>query len=86
MVGIEGTDHVLELLPTDGLSASFDPGQVSLREVRGPELEAVAQGLGLTPAAVAGDACVASKGRPRLLLPVRSRPVLAGLPPAAHGL
>lgn len=65
----------------DGLTAWFDPGPVSLRSATGPELRAVAGGLGLTTDAVAGDACVASNGRPRLLLPVRSRAALAELAP-----
>ncbi|WP_035839512.1 PhzF family phenazine biosynthesis protein [Kitasatospora azatica] len=65
----------------DGLTASFDPGPVSLRNAGGPELKAVAGGLGLTEDAIAGDACVASNGRPRLLLPVRSRAALAELTP-----
>ncbi|WP_217211193.1 PhzF family phenazine biosynthesis protein [Streptomyces sp. AC550_RSS872] len=65
----------------DGLTASFDPGPVSLRGTGGPELRAVVGGLGLTEDAVAGDACVASNGRPRLLLPIRSRAALAELTP-----
>ncbi|MDQ0305662.1 trans-2,3-dihydro-3-hydroxyanthranilate isomerase [Kitasatospora herbaricolor] len=65
----------------DGLTASFDPGPVSLRSAGGPELRAVAGSLGLTRDAVAGEACVASNGRPRLLLPVRSRAALAELTP-----
>ncbi|MFI9322672.1 PhzF family phenazine biosynthesis protein [Kitasatospora aureofaciens] len=64
-----------------GLTASFDPGPVSLRHAGGPELEAIADGIGLAGDAVAEDAVVASNGRPRLLLPVRSRAVLAGLVP-----
>ena len=39
-------------------------------------------GLGLADEAVVGNACVASNGRPRLLLPVRSRAALADLSPA----
>ncbi|MEU3511929.1 PhzF family phenazine biosynthesis isomerase [Streptomyces longwoodensis] len=64
-----------------GLTASFAPGPVGLRSAAGPELRAVAAGLGLTADAVAGEACVASNGRPRLLLPVPSRAVLAELTP-----
>ncbi|MER6116401.1 PhzF family phenazine biosynthesis isomerase [Streptomyces sp. NPDC001743] len=67
----------------DGLTASFDPGPVSLRSAGGPELRAVVAGLGLTENAVAADACVASNGRPRLLLPLRSRAALAELTPDA---
>ncbi|WP_030948024.1 PhzF family phenazine biosynthesis protein [Streptomyces sp. NRRL S-646] len=65
----------------DGLTASFDPGPVSLRSAGGPELRAVASSLGLTKDAVGDYACVASNGRPRLLLPLRSRAALAELAP-----
>ncbi|MFI7405437.1 PhzF family phenazine biosynthesis protein [Streptomyces sp. NPDC049541] len=65
----------------DGLTASFDTGPVSLRSAGGPELRAVTDGLGLTMDAVAGDACVATNGRPRLLLPLRSRAEVADLTP-----
>ena len=63
------------------LTASFDPGPVSLRAAETDELGAVAAGLGLDDAAIAGSPCVASVGRERLLLPVRSRAALAGLTP-----
>ncbi|MFK8910411.1 PhzF family phenazine biosynthesis protein [Streptomyces sp. YS-3] len=65
----------------DSWTASFDPGPVSLSDAQGAELEVIAHGLGLPQDAVAGDACVASNGRPRLLLPVRSRAVLGELTP-----
>ncbi|GAA0664113.1 PhzF family isomerase [Kitasatospora atroaurantiaca] len=65
----------------DSVTASFDPGPVNLRVVQAPELRAVTAGLGLADEAVVGNACVASNGRPRLLLPVRSRAALADLSP-----
>lgn len=63
------------------LTAFFDPGPVSLRAAETDELTAVAAGLGLEDAAIAGSASVASVGRERLLLPVSSRAVLAGITP-----
>ncbi|MFF9165107.1 PhzF family phenazine biosynthesis protein [Streptomyces longwoodensis] len=65
----------------EGLTAWFAPGPVSLRSAAGAEWGAVAAGLGLTADAVAHEACVASNGRSRLLLPLRSRAVLAELTP-----
>lgn len=63
------------------LTASFDPGPVSLRAAKTEELDAIASALGITVAEVAGDACVASVGRERILLPVSSRSALAALTP-----
>jgi trans-2,3-dihydro-3-hydroxyanthranilate isomerase len=63
------------------LTASFDPGPVSLRAAKTEEAEVIAAALGITPADVAGDACVASVGRERILLPVPSRTALAALTP-----
>jgi trans-2,3-dihydro-3-hydroxyanthranilate isomerase len=63
------------------LTASFDPGPVSLRAAKSEEVEALAAGLGIAASDVAGEACVASVGRERLLLPVASRDVLAALTP-----
>lgn len=65
----------------DALTATFDPGPVELREAGGSELAAIATSLELTAEALADRACVASNGRPRLLLPVRSRDALADLRP-----
>ena len=66
------------------LSASFDPGPVTLRAAESDELASVAAGLGLDGAAIANSACVASVGRERLLLPVRSRAALAGITPGGE--
>lgn len=65
----------------DRLTATFDPGPIKLRDARESELQAIVTGLRLTDEALAGGARVASPGRPRLLLPVRSRTALAGLRP-----
>ncbi|MFD1075882.1 PhzF family phenazine biosynthesis protein [Longispora fulva] len=65
----------------DGLMATFDPGPIRLRDAGESELRAIVTALGLTGEALADGACVASPGRPRLLLPVRSRTVLAELRP-----
>lgn len=54
---------------------------MSLRAAETDELGAIAAGLGLDDAAIAGPACVASVGRERLLLPVRSHAALAGITP-----
>ncbi|NUR74425.1 MAG: PhzF family phenazine biosynthesis protein [Hamadaea sp.] len=56
----------------------FDAGQVQLREPASGECDGVLAALGATP--VAG-LCVASVGRERLLVPVATPVVLAGLTP-----
>ncbi|MGW2254299.1 PhzF family phenazine biosynthesis protein [Kitasatospora sp. NPDC001660] len=61
------------------LTASFDPGPVSLRPARAAELRTIAEALGLNDAPRA--AVVASNGRPRLLLPVPTRTELAAITP-----
>ncbi|WP_069766978.1 PhzF family phenazine biosynthesis protein [Streptomyces sp. LUP30] len=65
----------------DDVTATFDPGPISPRVAGEPELRAIATALGLTSEALPAGACLASPGRPRLLLPVRSRTVLAELRP-----
>ncbi|MFD8722893.1 PhzF family phenazine biosynthesis protein [Streptomyces sp. NPDC059629] len=70
----------------DDLTATFDPGPISLRDAGEPELRAIATALGLKSEALPDGACVASPGRPRLLLPVRSRTVLAELRPDVTAL
>jgi len=60
-----------------GFEASFDPGPVTVRETTAPERDLV---LPLFPAC-AGPAAVASVGRPRMLIPVADRAVLAALTP-----
>lgn len=64
-----------------GYAADFDPGTVDLREPSAGELALLLGALGLQPDEVADGARVASLGRPRLLLPVTTRPMLAALTP-----
>ncbi|MER5639519.1 PhzF family phenazine biosynthesis protein [Kitasatospora sp. NPDC002227] len=59
----------------------FTPGPVLLRPPTADELDPVAAALGLAPGSLAPGARVATLGRPRLLLPVRSRDRLAALRP-----
>ncbi|HWG24297.1 PhzF family phenazine biosynthesis protein [Actinospica sp.] len=63
------------------LAAAFDPGPVDLRAPKPEELEAVAAGLGIAVGGIAEEACVASVGRERMLLPLASRSALAELAP-----
>ncbi|GAA0953300.1 hypothetical protein GCM10009554_57480 [Kribbella koreensis] len=74
------------------VTARFDPGPITLRAAHASELKAITTSLGLdgegrlrgrrqASEVVASNACVASNGRPRLLLPVRSRAALANLSP-----
>jgi trans-2,3-dihydro-3-hydroxyanthranilate isomerase len=65
----------------DRLTAVFDPGGVALRAAEDEEVAAIAAGLGIAVGDVAGEACVASVGRERMLLPVSSRAALAALAP-----
>ncbi|SED34412.1 PhzF family phenazine biosynthesis protein [Streptomyces sp. TLI_105] len=59
----------------------FAYGAVELREPAGPESALVLPALGLDPDALGPGPRVASVGRPRLLVPVASRAVLAALAP-----
>lgn len=61
--------------------AVFDPGAVRLRESTEAEENLVLPALGIAEDALAGEVRAASTGRWRLLVPVRSRTVLAGLSP-----
>ncbi|MFJ4776266.1 PhzF family phenazine biosynthesis protein [Streptomyces sp. NPDC088762] len=61
--------------------ARFEAGPVGLREPEGAETEAVLSALGVTSATLAPGVRVASVGRARLLVPVRSYSALAGLDP-----
>ncbi|MEU1510281.1 PhzF family phenazine biosynthesis isomerase [Kitasatospora sp. NPDC005748] len=70
----------------DDLTATFDPGPISPREAGGPGLRAIATALGLNSETLPDAARVASPGRPRLLLPVRSRTALAELRPDFRAL
>ncbi|TQF01833.1 PhzF family phenazine biosynthesis protein [Kitasatospora acidiphila] len=61
------------------VAAEFEAGRVALREPSSAELAQVLAALGLAPEA--SGACVATLGRPRLLLPVPGRAQLSALTP-----
>ncbi|GAA2275069.1 hypothetical protein GCM10010149_17100 [Nonomuraea roseoviolacea subsp. roseoviolacea] len=63
------------------VTASFDAGPVELREPTALERDLVLPALGVTPDLLAPGARVAAVGRPRLLVPVASRPAPARLTP-----
>lgn len=65
------------------VDAWFDQGIVESRAATAPERDAFLAALGLSPAALHPDdeVSVASPGRPRLLIPVADRAVLAALRP-----
>ncbi|MFF3876297.1 PhzF family phenazine biosynthesis protein [Streptomyces sp. NPDC001978] len=63
------------------VEAVFDPGPVRLREPTEAEAGLVLAALGIAEDTLAAGVRVASTGRWRLLVPVRSRAVLAGLSP-----
>jgi trans-2,3-dihydro-3-hydroxyanthranilate isomerase len=64
---------------TGGVEVWFDQGTVDLRPAEG--FGGIVAALGLRPADVGDDPCVASPGTPRLLLPVRATPVLSSIRP-----
>jgi trans-2,3-dihydro-3-hydroxyanthranilate isomerase len=64
-----------------GRFAEFDPGQVRLEEARVEDYELVLDALGRHPDDLAADMCLASVGRPRLLVPLDDLSALAGLRP-----
>ena len=63
------------------VSAAFDPGAVRLREATVDERVMVFDALGHDPDILAPDICVASLGRPRLLVPLSTPTAVAGLQP-----
>ncbi|MEO3874128.1 PhzF family phenazine biosynthesis protein [Nonomuraea sp. B12E4] len=63
------------------VTASFDTGPVVLREPTTTECDLVLPALGITPDLSVPGIQVAAVGRPRLLVPVSTRSVLAGLAP-----
>lgn len=63
------------------VNAAFEPGPVDLREPTADEHALVLPALGVSSDTLAAGARVASVGRPRLLVPVRSRSALAALAP-----
>jgi PhzF family phenazine biosynthesis protein len=63
------------------VSAAFDPGAVDLREASADERGLVVAALGDDTDIVEPEICVASLGRPRLLVPIATPAALARLQP-----
>lgn len=63
------------------VSAEFDPGAVQLRDATVDERVVVLDALGHDPDIRVSDICVASLGRPRLLVPLSTPTAVAGLEP-----
>jgi trans-2,3-dihydro-3-hydroxyanthranilate isomerase len=61
------------------VSAAFDPGAVHLREATVDERLMVLDALGHAPDILVPEICVASLGRPRLLVPLSTPTAVAGL-------
>ncbi|HZD73676.1 MAG TPA: PhzF family phenazine biosynthesis protein [Actinomycetota bacterium] len=61
--------------------AAFDPGPVELRAPATPDSEPVLSALGIDPARASARCRIASVGRPRMLVQVVDRQVLAELAP-----
>ncbi|MDL4816268.1 PhzF family phenazine biosynthesis protein [Actinomadura opuntiae] len=66
---------------TSAFTVVFDPGPVDLREPTARERALVVPALGIDPGALGPGLRVASVGRPRMLVPVTTRSVLAALDP-----
>ncbi|MFF5294115.1 PhzF family phenazine biosynthesis protein [Paractinoplanes globisporus] len=58
---------------------AFDPGPITVRPADESEISEISQAIGVGGATT--GACVATLGRPRMLLPVADRDVLAGMTP-----
>jgi PhzF family phenazine biosynthesis protein len=63
------------------VKATFEPGHIDLRETTDAEADLILPALGIASDTVVAGTCVASPGRPRLLVPVGSRSDLAALDP-----
>ena len=63
------------------VSAAFDPGAVQVREATVDERVAVLDALGHDPNILVPEICVASLGRPRVLVPLSMPTAVAGLQP-----
>jgi len=63
------------------VSAAFDPGAVQLREATVDERVIALDALGHDPDILVPEICVASLGRPRLLVPLSTPTAVAGLRP-----
>ena len=66
--------------------ADFDPGPVQLRRPVAEEIAPVLDALGVSSDLLGPGVCIASVGRPRLLVPVLTRSGLAALAPDADRL
>ena len=69
-----------------GFEALFDPGPVTLREPSAHDLDRVLSSLGVSSDILVPGSCVATLGRPRLLVPVADRGALAALAPDSDRL
>jgi trans-2,3-dihydro-3-hydroxyanthranilate isomerase len=65
----------------DLMAAEFEAGRVGLREPTAEEVARVLPALGLAAQSPSSGTCVATLGRPRILVPVSSRSVLDALDP-----
>lgn len=70
---------------SSSIDVTFRAGPVRLRQPTGEELALLLPALGLTATATAG-ACIATLGRPRLVVPVPTERALAALAPAPDQL
>jgi trans-2,3-dihydro-3-hydroxyanthranilate isomerase len=61
--------------------AAFEPGPIGLRAPAADEIRPVLEALDAASRIMLRDACVATVGRPRLLVPVSTRAVIAALTP-----
>jgi trans-2,3-dihydro-3-hydroxyanthranilate isomerase len=68
------------------IATAFDPGPVGVRQPEPGEQDPVIRALGLNPDGLAPGTVLAARGRPRLLIPVTTRDVLAGLSPDLDAL
>jgi trans-2,3-dihydro-3-hydroxyanthranilate isomerase len=68
------------------VSAAFDPGAVQLREATADERVLVLDALGNDPGILVHGICVASLGRPRLLVPLSTPAAVARLQPDSSQL
>lgn len=64
-----------------GAFAEFEPGEVQIRDARVEEYDGVLAALGCDSASLAGELCLASMGRARLLVPIGDPSALAQVRP-----
>ncbi|RAO04692.1 hypothetical protein GAR05_00555 [Micromonospora saelicesensis] len=65
----------------DQLRAAFDPGPVAVRDATSVETDLVVDALGVAAGDLLAGACVASLGRARILVPVRTPGAVVALGP-----